>query len=257
MAPRGLKAFVAKSAKGKLCKGKYVSYRAIDDNGNYDGPYMAGITKRLASRLYSSGELDASCLKSSEWVPGAWRGDAGGLRRGRAVDAQVSRLSGASAAARKSASKFQFSSLFFCALDHAGLEPLLGQRVVLDRDKGIATACDVLCFRKKDNALVVVELKTGFSGNRTMAATVKGAPQTFAAPCATAADCLLHRHLAQLAATHRLLVAEPGLKNQLKALGVERVEGALLYVTSTDTQLHALPDWWVRRGKRLVELLGK
>jgi len=257
MAPRGLKAFVQK-APGKLCRGRFKGYRATDANGKYDGPTLSGITKRLSERLYTQCDLEPHVPQASvTWVPPSWRGHDGGMRRGRAVDSQVSRLAGVSAQARKGASKLKYTNFAFSALEIAGLEPLVGQRVVLDRQMGIATAADMICYDAKKNALVVVELKCGYNGSRTEPARKRNKPQTMAAPCATATDCLLHRHTAQLAATHALLVGEAGfLKELKKKFGVASVRGALLYVNDEATELHDLPGWWTKRGKALLRMLA-
>lgn len=255
--PRGLKAFLKESAPGKLTKGKYKGYRAIDSHGAFEGPTLKGITKRLAAKLYSAGELDESATTSTEWTPRCWQGNNGGLRRGKAVDSQVSRLASASDAARKAASKYKYTAIAFSALAKAGLTPLLGQRVALSRLHGVATAADMLCWHSASNSVVVVELKCGFSGNRTAPAVAKSRPQKMKAPCAGASDCLLHRHMAQLATTYELLQKEARLLATLKTkFGVAELKGALLYVNDRDSQLHELSDWWVRRGKALVALLG-
>jgi len=255
MAPRGLKKFVTDSAPGKL-RGKR-GFCAVDADGKYTGSMLRGVTKRLTERLYSRGELDTAALESTEWMPTAWRGNSGGLRRGKAVDSQVSRLASASETARKNAGKFKFTSHCFSALAMAGLEPLMGQRVVLNKTLRIATAADVVCFRKSDNALVIVELKCGFSGSRTLPAALQRKPQALNAPMATASDCILHRHLAQLTATWSLLANEAGFVKGLKDFGVTKLAGALLYVCDRDTELHELGVWWQRRGRALCTLLGQ
>lgn len=255
--PRGLKAFLKESSPGKLTKGAYKGYRAIDSHGAFEGPTLKGITKRLAAKLYSAGELDDTATTSTERVPGVWKGNNGGLRRGKAVDSQVSRLASASESARNAASKYKFTSITFSALSKAGLTPLLGQRVALSRQHGIATAADMLCWHDASKSVVVVELKCGFSGNRTAPAAIKNRPQKMKAPCAGASDCLLHRHMAQLATTYELLRKEARLLATLKTkFGVAELKGALLYSCDRDSQLHELSDWWVRRGRALVALLG-
>ena len=256
--PRGIKAFLQQTAPGKLTKGKFTGYRAVDAHGAFEGPTLKGITKRLHAKLYSAGELDDSAVSSTEWTPGAWQGSNGGLRRGKAVDTQTSRLASASESARRKASKFKFTTLAFSALAHAGLEPIIGQRVVLSRTHGIATAADMVCYHAASNALVVVELKCGFSGNRTLAATVHQTPQRMQAPCTGASDCVLHRHLAQLTVTRHLLATEPRLASQLKTkFGISQIRGSLLYVCDRDTQLHELGEWWQKRGAALVKVLGR
>lgn len=255
--PRGLKAFIQHSSPGKLTLGKYKGYRAINAHGDFEGPTLKGITKRLHSNLYSKGELDDTATSSTEWTPGAWKGTNGGLRRGKAVDTQVSRLAGAGKGTREKASKFKFTTLAFSALEKAGLDPVVGQRVALSRQHGVATAADMICYHASSNSLVVLELKCGFSGNRLMPATVKGKPQKMNAPCAGADDCLLNRHTAQLAVTHHLLTTEPRFQSHLKSqFGIAKIRGMLLYVCDRDTQLHEMSNWWSKRGRALVENLA-
>ena len=57
----------------------------------------------------------------------------GGSARGRAVDAQVSRLANASALMRKHSRMLKLTRLFFNALAYHGLVPVGSQRVVIDR----------------------------------------------------------------------------------------------------------------------------
>lgn len=255
--PRGLKTFLTQSSPGKLTKGKYKGYRAVDAHGAFEGPTLKGITKLLSAKLYSVGELDDAATAATEWTPGAWKGNNGGLRRGRAIDSQVSRLAGASQAAREKASKFKFTTLAFSALEKAGLQPVVGQRVALSRAHGVATACDLVCYDAAHNALVVVELKCGFSGNRTLPAVYKRKAQKMAPPCSGADDCVLNRHLAQLCVTRHLLASEPRLMSSLKSMfGITTISGSLLYCCDRDTQLYTLDKWWTKRGKALVELLG-
>lgn len=256
MAPRGLKKLVSESAPGKLVRGKFTGYRAVDGDGRPTGPMLKGITKLLAAKLYSKGELDESAVRSTEFRGGSWGGEGGGLRRGRAVDTQVSRLAAAGVQKRESASSYKMTRLAFSALTAGGMEPLAGQRVVVDSAKGIGTACDVVCWRERDNALVVVELKTGFAGNRTLPATLGSSACRMRAPCASATDCVLFRHMAQLATTRFLLASERELVRALKArFGIDSIEGALLYVNGRDTSLYPLDGWWKRRSKAIVATL--
>ena len=256
--PRGLKSFLQNTAPGKLTTaGKYKGYRAIDAHGAFEGPCLKGVTKRLAAKLYSKGELDDSAKTSTEWTPGAWQGTNGGLRRGKAVDSQVSRLAGVTPTVRANSSKFKFSTLAFSALEKAGLEPIMGQRVALSKQHGIATAADMISFHAASNSLVVVELKCGFSGNRVLPSVFKGKTQKMNAPCTGADDCILNRHFAQLAVTRQLLETEPRFKSQLNAqFGISQIRGVLLYVCDRDTQLHDLSEWWRKRGRALVQTLA-
>lgn len=259
MPPRGLKKLVVESAPGKLIRSKFTGFRAVDRHGTPTGPMLRGITKLLASKLHSKGELDESSVRSTEFRGGAWQGDNGGLRRGKAVDSQVSRLATAGQGKRDSSSKYNLTKLAFAALTAAGLEPIQGQRVVIDKHNGIGTACDIVCYRARDNALVVVELKTGYAGNRTLPATKKNskAPCKMASPCSTASDCVLYRHMAQLAVTRYLLASETALVKTLKSkFGIQEINGVLLYACDRDTAVYDLESWWVRRSKRIVETIA-
>jgi len=259
MPPRGLKKFLVDSAPGKLVKrGKFSGYRAIGRDGKAEGPMLSGITKLLHSRLYSDGQMDDAAIKSTEYRGGPWKGEGGGIRRGKAVDSQVSRLSGVGAGKRNSSSKFKMTTLAFSALNAAGLEPLTGQRVVINRTLGLGTAADIVCYRKTDNSIVVVELKTGYSGNRTLPAVSKTRSVCkLEAPCSSATDCFLHRHLAQLTATRHMMATEGGfLKTLSDRFQINSVNGVLLYACDRDTALHTLDQWWVKRGKAIVNTIS-
>ena len=123
---------------------------------------------------------------------------------------------------------------------------------MLDRARGIGTAVDVVCQRG-DDEVVLLELKCGYRGDRATPVYDRGRPLRMRAPLKTAVDCALHRHLAQLAATHALFVRERGTMAALRAKGVARVTGALIYVDDDFSELHELPDWWRRRAERLLE----
>lgn len=71
-------------------------------------------------------------------------------------------------------------------------------------------------------------------------------------PLSKASDSHLHRHLAQLTATLALFLAETGTIKALALKGVDTVGAALLYVSDEGSELHELPDWWRRRGERLL-----
>lgn len=255
MAPRGLKAFVTSNRVGKFCGGKRAGYRATRPDGGVEPVALRGITKLLDSKIYSSGTL----AFGGEFRGGAWQGPDGGARRGRAVDAQVSRLAGVSAAKRAAAKSFKLTTVTFAALDAAGLEPLLGQRVVVDPTRRLATAVDVLCFEKGSGKLVAVELKSGYSGDRTLEASDGASRRCLLnRPFQKAKDCVLHRHFAQLTATLALLTRERAFFKTLKdRFQVDGVRAVLLYVTGTDSQMFDLPRWWQRRGPALLDELAQ
>ena len=147
MPPRGLRALVKRTAPGAFSKGKYPCFRLTSSNGRATGPKMRGITKRLAERLFSKSALVSG---PGQWRGGAWAGEGGGLRRGKAVDSQVSRLAKLSEAARRGAKMLKLTRLTFAALRYHSLEPVEAQRVVLDASRGLGTAVDVVCTRGAD-----------------------------------------------------------------------------------------------------------
>tara|TARA_B110000444_G_scaffold167983_1_gene156886 strand:+ start:898 stop:1665 length:768 start_codon:yes stop_codon:yes gene_type:complete len=251
---RGLKALLKSTSPGKLVRAKqYTCFRATSATGRPIGPKLRGVARRLGEVVFSSGELPVQT--QTRFKGKAWRGVDGGLRRGKAVDSQVSRLAKGSAAARKGATMLKLTRHCFAALDHHGLKPVEAQRVVLDAQRGVATAVDVLCQRA-DDELVLVELKCGYRGNRASPVRHNGRVVKMSAPLKTATDCALHRHLAQLAATHALFLREMGTMKALEKKGIANVTGALLYVDDDASELHALPDWWKRRAQRLLDSIS-
>ena len=246
--PRGLKKFVVDSAPVKL--GKTGCFKAFKSKET--GRVFSGITKKLHDKLYSKGYIDFRHNAEERQTRPGWKGNS--FKRGKAVDSQVSRLASASKARQKTATLI-YSRHVFSAIEKAGLEAVCGSRPVCDEVLGLATACDLVCWREKDKQLVVVELKTGFHADRCLPARHNGKPCRMSSPCQKATDCTLNRHLAQLAATHSLLKSEPGIYQSLKKFGVEAIAGALLYIDDSCSELHDLPAYWVRRGKAILETL--
>lgn len=241
---RGVRALLKRTAPGKLAKsGKFACFRARTDSNRPTGPKLRGITKLLTKRLYSSATLPST----GSWRGGAWAGANGGLRRGRAVDAQVSRLANASALMRKHSRMLKLTKLCFNALAYHNLVPVGSQRVVIDRQRGIGTAADVVCTRG-NHELVLVELKTGFGGDRT-----KGAGTCMQSPIPKAKDTHVNRHFAQLAVTLHMFRQEADTQAKLLAKGIDKVSGCVLYVDADLSELFALPAWWERRAARIVD----
>ena len=135
---------------------------------------------------------------------------------------------------------------------------MLAQRAVCNRALRVGTAADALCYEPATRRLVVVELKCGCSGDKLAAAADgRGRALKMRAPLRAAADCVLHRHLAQLACTRELLARERPTLERLMALGVDPVlGGALLYVNDENTELHTLDDYWCKRAPKVLAALG-
>ena len=246
---RGVKALIKNTAPGKFCKGKFAGFRVKSATGRATGTKLRGITKLLDTKIYSKGAIQYG---KSGWRGDAWKGEKGGLRRGKAVDAQVSRLCQASEATRRKSKMLKFTRLVFSALKYHDLAPVGSQRVVLHEGKRLGTAVDVLCTRG-DDELVLVELKCGFAGDRATPTFPKG---NLKGPLSKAVDCALHRHLAQLAATTALFEREVGTLRALKQRGVTKVGSVLLYVSDEGSEKHELPQWWRRRGLKILEAIA-
>ena len=244
---RGIRALVQKTAPGKLARnGKFACFRARTSTNRSTGPKLRGITKLLTQKLYSS----ATPPSDGSWRGGAWQGAGGGLRRGKAVDAQVSRLAKGSEALRKRSRMLKLTRLTFNALAYHGLVPVDAQRVVIDRERGIGTAVDVVCMRG-EHQLVLVELKTGFGGDRT-----RDAGTCMQKPLAKAKDSHINRHFAQLAVTMHLFKRETRTLAKLLAKGVDKVSGCVLYVDGDVSEKFELPGWWERRGELIVDRIS-
>lgn len=248
--PRGLKTKLKSSAPSRFVKGRFAHFSLLDPPTK-----LKGITKRLYEKLYSNGTLPEEAIHAPPgWKPDAWKGDGGGLRRGKAVDAQCTRLASMSDKYRKLGNTFKLTRFVFNALEKAGLEPVMGQRCVASSRHKLGTACDLVCYNKETNEVVVVELKCGFRANVNLPAVDKKRKQlNMNSPCSTAPDCILHRHFAQLAVTRHMFASEPAI---LKTLGVNGISAALLYANDSETTLYALPGWWQKRGKVITELLS-
>jgi len=256
---RGLKALISKTSPGKLVKARqYTCYRATTEAGRPRGAKLRGVARMLEAHVFSSGELPQQTDGGPSGYAGGkfWGGN--GLRRGAAVDAQVSKLAKASASARRGARKLQLTNHVFDALAYHRLDPIESQRVVLDERRRLATAIDIVCInRQRTDEIVIVELKTGYRGDRSVPVRgARGAVLKMNAPLGTAIDCALHRHLSQLSATRELFVREAATMKALHVKGITRVVGMLLYVTPLASEVHALPAWWSKRGERLLDRLA-
>ena len=169
------------------------------------------------------------------------------------MDAQVSRLAGVCAQKRYGSKMLNLTRLVFAALSVRGLEPIMGQRAVCSCLHRIGTAADIVCHDAENNAVVVVELKCGHSGARTAAAISNGKACNMKAPLSKASDCTLHRHLSQLAVTHHLFMREKDTIKKLFNMGIESVEGLLLYANDSGVDVYKLDRWWVNKAQQILE----
>lgn len=258
MAPRGLKAYLKKSAPAKLVGvGKFKGF-ALVRQGKKTSTKLAGLTKRLAKRVWSSGALPTIAKRADPRPGGHWGGKRGGIKRGERVDAQLSRLINAGPAALKKAGHvYNLTKMVLAGLAARGLEPVMAQRAVASQAHRVGTAADFVCVDNAANRLVLVELKCGHDHGIT-APTVngKGKACNMKAPLSKAADCVLHRHLMQLCVTRELFVREADTMNKLGDLGLEKgVGGVLMYARDGGVEFHTLDEWWVQRGPKLLDAL--
>ena len=250
MVPRGLKKLIKDTAPCKL-----VGRNQTAHFQTHDGRRLRGLTKRLESSVFSRGIMPAIARSSALPAGGHWRGAGGGRRRGSAVDAQVSRLAGASAAARSSARMLQLTRHVFATFAQRGLEPVLGQRAVCAARLGVGTAADVICFDVAARELVVVDLECGHSGGRTAAATWDGKPLKMRGALSACDDSTLHRHLAQLACTRAMLLQESETMARLADIGVAGVGGLLMYANDANVAVYELPRWWREKAPLVLRAL--
>lgn len=244
---RGIRSLIQKTAPGKLARsGKFSCFRARTPSNRPTGPKLRGITKLLVKKLYSN----TTPPSDTSWRGGAWQGVGGGLRRGKAVDAQVSRLAKASEATRKRSKMLKLTRVTFNALAYHGLVPVDAQRVVIDLQHGIGTAIDVVCMRG-EHELVLVELKTGFGGDRT-----RSAGGFMQKPLLKAKDSHINRHFAQLAVTLHLFKREESTLAKLLEKRIDSVTGCVLYVDGNESEKFELPQWWQKRGERIVNRIS-
>eukprot|EP00966_Prymnesium_polylepis_P248014 5734862-Prymnesium_polylepis.1 len=71
-------------------------------------------------------------------------------------------------------------------------------------------------------------------------------------PLHKAMDNVINRHMSQLAVTHHLLTNEKRTMQLLGNLGVNSVEGMLLYANDSGVETYPLLDWWKARASALL-----
>jgi hypothetical protein len=52
-----------------------------------------------------------------------------------------------------------------------------------------------------------------------------------------------------------MFVREIETLRRLSEIGLKRVESVLVYATNDDVEVHSLPEWWLKRGERLLSVL--
>ena len=245
-----------KSAPARLCtwKGR-ACFRLVEQNQATDK--LRGITKRLQQSIWSAGTLPLIARKADPRIGGHWCGKKGGQTRGTRVDAQLTKLINAGPSAWKNTSHvYRLTKMVLSGLHAQGLEPVLAQRPVASKLYKLGTAADIVCYSKADNSLYLIELKCGYDHGRKAAALLGDQECKMQAPLHKAADCNVHRHLAQLAVTWRLFTKEVGMTRKLEELGVEgKVKAAVLYANDAGVELFPMTDWWERRGLPLLKAL--
>lgn len=135
------------------------------------------------------------------------------------------------------------------------LTPLLGQRGVCSTVHRVGTAADFVCFNHRTRRILLVELKCGFSGDKTCAARKDKKVCFMKGTMHKTPDTILNRHLTQLASTYTLFVAEKRTMSMLETAGVTGVDGMLLYVNDAGVETFELTDWWIRRGVKIINFL--
>ena len=258
MAPRGLKTALQKSAPGTLVGNGKLKRFEILNQGSKTGTKLKGVTKKLTKKIWSTGTLPLIARSGTRRPGGHWGGAKGGQTRGKKVDAQLTRLINSGPSAFKNANHvYNLTKMALSALSKRGLEPVCAQRVVVSEKHRIGTAADIVAYSKKENSLVIVELKTGFDHGRKAAAEKNGVKCKMGKPLQKVNDCVVNRHLAQLAVTRHLFVQEKKTVTRLGELGLEQdVQGILLYVNDEGAEFYTLPDWWKKRSGKLLEALA-
>ena len=248
MAPRGLKAALKKPNVKLSGAGKFKGYVRVNPDGS-TGRKLTGITKALDKHVFSDGSLP--------WGAGSrlgWKGKGGGRRRGSAVDAQLTRIVNSGA---KTQAKFRLTRMAVAALKKVGLEPVVAQRAVASGSLG--TAADLLCFEKKHNQ---PRRRRGQVRIQQACATRRRPRAARSARCArrsrrssTPRSTATSR---SSSATREMLRRDKSRRpTSSTSSGLDTELGALLlYLDDESAELFVIPDWWVRRGAKLLKVVG-
>jgi hypothetical protein len=253
--PRGLKKILKSTSPVRLSgSGRFRGFELLKQ-GKPTNIKLSGLTKRLDTRLFSNGSLPSIAIHGTERRT-AWKGKSGGRKRGSAVDAQLTRCINAGKVSPQKG-YYSLTKLVLLALSESGLIPVMAQRGCCCVKNRVATAADIVCYNMKTNRITVVELKCGFSGSRTTAAMISGTRCYMKTPLEKASDCVLNRHMAQLAITRHLIESEATTLSKIASLGVDTssVDAVLLYANEESCDFLELPDWWKLRSNSIIQHL--
>ena len=234
-----IKKLLCKTQPAKYFHGKFSGFRVVKDGE--PSTRVRGVTKSIAKKLFSSGTLPLVARRGEARPGGHWKGKNGGRRRGKCVDAQVSRL--VNGGAKIDGHVFQLTKAVFAALEMKKLKPVIAQRTVASEAHRLGSAIDIMCL-DETNALVLVELKCGFDKYRKVAAVKNNVACKMRKPLQDRYDSTLNRHMLQLTVTYGLFMTETETLAELKKLGITRVRGLLLYAADHGAEFHVLSKKW-------------
>lgn len=215
------------------------------------GPPLRGITKLMERRLFcTTAALPHAATHGFD--PARWA-KTSGRARGARVDRQLTRVVNGERGARPS---YLLTQLVLGFLAEQGLRPVFCQRVVAAPEARLATAIDLLAYDAAEDALWVLELKCGYSGDREAAAQRGGRPCTMQPPLGSATDNLFNRHMLQAVLGREMLVREPGFLAGLSGgFGVADVRAGVIYADGNAVQLVVPAQWWAARAGRALRAL--
>jgi hypothetical protein len=204
---------------------------------------LRGVTHHLARAVFSAGTPPRGNSGDSR------RNGRGGFGRGLLVDRQLSARANARVGARLTPAGHPFVRVAEEAVRRLNLTPVCAQLAVTNGR--IATAADIVCLNGA-HELVVVELKTGFLGNRNQPCMRRGHRCRMRPPVSQLPDTFLHRHCLQLGATLALLRANARRIQGLLELGVRKTSAVLLYVSDDGADAVTLDTYFLRRAEAIL-----
>jgi len=241
-----------KTAPARLVgRGRLAGFQ-LTSSGRNVGNKLRGLTKALSNTIFSSGVFPVAATHGSERRLG-WKGTNGGRARGKAVDAQLSSAVNRGAL-KPQKGQYVLVKLLLVALHELNIVPLVAQRTHAIQSSKLCTASDIIGLNTQTKRLVVIELKCGFSGKKTMAAlNTDGSRATMNG--VDASDTLKNRHMLQLACTHAMFMAEKLVIKQLRGFGVKGVDGMLLYASNDQVETSRLSKSWRARAEKVLRKL--